>query len=253
MKQIILFVLIALSFAAKAQMNEEDVALIGIRGGYVYSSTLNDIRNMVVPRNRQPEIWPHTKEVSRTGYFVGLFGHQRIKKWPFVVQLEFSYATMGGNLETDVPDTLFRQYAEFKYNYFSGALFANWHPLLPEVAKDAHAFSGIHLGLGIAYNLILKKEGITFSSHDPSADPFVQEYQNTYIKGESHPAILLKGGYEYFWNKGQPGSGFGITLDARLGFGLTDATKASSFIYENVKVRTQYIVFTAGMLFPLSR
>ncbi len=252
MKQIILFVLITLSYAAKAQMNEEDVALIGIRGGYVYSSTLNDIRNMVVPRDRHPETWPHTEEQSRTGYYVGIFGHQRIKKWPFVLQLEFSYATLGGDLKTDVPDTLFRQYAEFKYNYFAGALFANWHPLLPDVANDANAFSGIHLGLGISYNFILKKEAITFVSHVPSVDPPIQDYMNTYIKGASHPAILLKGGYEYFWNNGQPGSGFGITLDARMGFGLGNAAKASSFIYENVKVRMQYIVFTAGILFPLS-
>lgn len=252
MKQIILLSLIFLSFSARSQMNEEDLALIGIRGGYVYFSTLEDLRNTVVPRDRQPVIWPHTKEVSRNGFFVSVFGHQRIPGWPFATQLELSFAGMGGDLETDVPDTLFKQYAKFQYLYFNPTFTFNWHPLLPGVAKNANAFSGIHLGIGAGYNLILKDK-ISFSSHQPSEDPPVEEYMNTYLNGKSHFNLFGKLGYEYFWNRGNAGSGFGITFDARIGFGLGDAVESTSFIYEDTEVRAQYILFTAGIVFPLSR
>lgn len=246
--------LLFFSLTAFAQMNEQDLALIGFRAGFINSSELHDLKNMVVPRGLQPEIWPHTRELPRNGYFMSLFGHQRIKNWPFVVQLEFSFASMGGDLETNVPDTTFHQMAYFKYRYLSSYLIGHWHPFLNETGSKGSPLSGIRAGIGGGYSLVLKNRAITFSSHDPSADLPVEDYMNEYLQGQSYPSIFISGGYEYFWNGSSSGNGFGITADARLGFGLDDAVKASSFIYDNTrKVRAQYWSFSLGMVIPLTR
>jgi hypothetical protein len=246
------FLLLQASSNLLAQMHEGDATLIGFRGGYVHYSTLDDLRNTVVPRSLQPVIWPHTKELPRAGFSAAVFLHQRIPKWPVVVQLELPYTVLGGDLETDMPDTVFYQNSQFKYRYFNPTVSIHWHPLLHEDNDDNNPFSGIHLGLGFSYNLIVKDD-IVFTSHDPSVDEGVNDYMSANLNGKSHFAAIGTIGYEYFWNGGESGAGFGFNVGARIGLGLQDANKVSSFIYEDTDVRTQYLMFTAGIYFPLIR
>ena len=250
MKRFLFLLLLLFSLRAAAQMNEEDVALIGFRVGYPYSSNLQNLKNVVVPRDLQPEIWPYAKEMARSGYFVSAFGHKRIKKWPLVIQLECSLAQLGGRVDYSIPDTVYWKKRTFNYLFFSPTVLANFHPFLPDDPTTANALSGIHFGLGGSYNIVVK-EHITVISQEPAQDPWDEDYMNAHIKAQPHFALLLTGGYDYFWRGQKPGSGFGLTLDFRAGFSMGDVVESDAFIYPDQDVKMQYFMITAGIMFSL--
>lgn len=243
------FIFIFFSLRASAQMNEEDVAMIGVRGGYVYSSKLCNLRDLAVSRVLNGDVWQHTVELPRTGYFVSAFGHQRIKNWPIVVQSEFSIAQLGGRVEYNIPDTVFWQKYNFKYLFFCPTLLANIHPFLPADPKSATAFSGIHVGLGGSYNIIIH-EHISSVYWDASQNPVQESAANSNFKAISNFALLITGGYDYFWNG--PVSGFGLTLDFRAGFGFGDSVRSQAEdIHPDQKVKMKYFMITGGIMVPL--
>lgn len=252
MKPCILFALLLLLLAQKsnAQMNEEDVAIIGVRGGYVYASTLLHLRNVLVSQELNPIVSQYTVDLPRSGYFASVFGHQRVKSWPLIVQSEFSIAQLGGRVEYSVPDTVFWQKSDFRYLSFSPALMANFHPFLPDNPQNATALSGIHIGVGGSYNLIVR-EHIRSIYWDASQNQDQDNGLTTNIKAQSHLALLLAGGYEYFWNGSKSGSGFGITVEFRAGLGLSDAVKSYAVINPDQKVKMKYFMLTGGIMFPL--
>lgn len=247
MKHAFLLPLLFFCFSASAQMDEEDVWAWGLKGGYA-NSTMVDLINTVLPLPKRPLERPYSKELWQNGYTASLFGHKRIPKQPFVLMFEGSVSRLGGGLKTNIGDT-FHVENHFRYTYAGIAPVIHWHPALPDDAKDANAFSGFHLGIGINYGLILK-EDITYDSHQPQFDPGVVQRMKIELKGKSYFSLLAGIGYEYFWEK----ANFGICFDARFSYGLGDAVQTlESTLYEETDVRSQALLITLGFIAPLQR
>ncbi len=249
LKAMFFFLLLCIAHHSYAQSRYDDPYItpwqwtFGAGGGIATTGT-SDLTRMLIPKEYDPQTYT-TKENPRNGGVAYFSVATKIPNVPVFVQPELSYIKGGASLlYNDINQTSYA--LTFDYHYFNAALGFRVNPLL----SVNPILGGIHLNTGMQLGINVKDRLKYSSAPDSTDDPFIEQALQEVFKAKANWSGFFGFGYDYHFD-----NGFGLTLDARQYFGLSDVikTRPNEYFFSETNNQTKSYVITLGITYPLTK